>query len=187
MSVGPLWLLRRPAQTASLPAAAAESLPAAALAAPVTAAAEWPTPGTPAAEWRQTVATAASAERQPAAVSDLPLLLVTAQALSDTQQQSLLQHCLRAGGWPADTPLLLLAAQQSAAAVQQLASQVQLLAPASLLILGQPAAALQEQLAALGWSGKVLVTHHPAEMLAQPGLKAQVWADLCRLRFGPWS
>jgi len=156
MSVGPLWVLRDTATAAAEPVEAN---------CPVCGAA-WLEP---------------AAQQQ-------EVLVVLADPLTEPAQQTLLDNCIRAAGWSEVAGILTLhAACSPEAGVKALERQLAATPVGRVIVFGQSAAQRinpafeRGALHQFGQAGLV-VTHHPAQLLATPALKAQTWADLCLAR-----
>lgn len=121
---------------------------------------------------------------QPSAPSSMMAIL--AEPLTDPAQQTLLQNCLRAAGWN-DIAVIALhsnCSTTSEAALQTLQTQVTESNPRTLIVFGATAAHKINPEFKRGQiyryqQARLVVTYHPHEMMANPALKAQVWADLC--------
>lgn len=117
--------------------------------------------------------------------TDPTRLVVLAEPLTDSRQQSLLHNCLRSAGWQeAGWFQLHKNCAGSERALQAL--QLTLLdhGKVTMLVLGSTAAQilapdLNRGQAAQYHGAGVIVTHHPEQMLNDPLCKAEVWSDLC--------
>ena len=159
MSVGPLWVLRTQRATAveTLPASATQSDQ------------DCPTCGAP---------------RQYAGSKET--LIVLHAPLTDAGQQTLLQNCLHAAGLGDATILMqhLSCAQPPEISLQLLKNLLIEGGPKAVVVFGSAAALGLDASFVHGQihsyqNTRLIVTHHPEEMIATPALKAKVWADLC--------
>lgn len=170
MSIGPLWLLRQPT---SLPESLAPSLPDSlsdSVADSLSNGRACPTCG---ADWLQVSG------------SDRTRVVVLAGPVTDARQQTLLHNCLRVAQWQDASWFQLhenCAASDSA--LQALQQRLVDHGSATILAIGHRAAQLLDPLQQRGQLGqyhgaKLIVTHHPQQVLDDPVLKAEVWTDLC--------
>jgi hypothetical protein len=123
---------------------------------------------------------------------DARILAVTSAPISDEVQLKLMQNCLAAAGWDQQYSLFSLhglCQENAEIGVHALKAQMSAQNPDLILVFGSTAAQLMHKEFAhtsnqlLQFNNvTLLVTHHPAEMIATPKLKAQVWADLCLLK-----
>lgn len=155
MSVGPLWVLR---------SQAAQPLPSAQLC---------PRCGGP---WLLSVP------------AETTLLVVLASDMND-QQHQLLHNCLHAAGWRDAAALFSLhqsCADNTGAGLQALNVELNTAPVASIVVFGTDTARQIDPSFSRGQihsyqNARLIVTHHPEQMLATPSLKAEVWSDLCLL------
>jgi len=153
MSVGPLWVLRNPAVAPS--------------------------------EMRQVCLTCGEPWLQ-AATDETAILVVLTSAVTDQTQQTLLQNCLRAAGWNAASCFSLHSACLTSpeTALQALQTQIAASSPHTIIVFGADAAQSINPEFSRGrvhrlLASRLIVTYHPEDMIADPSLKALVWADLC--------
>jgi len=155
MSVGPLWVLRSPAQAPRIGSFQSEQ--------------NCPACGAP---WLHAGSDAA--------------WVVLPEPLTDARAQTLLRNCLQAAGWREASIFML---HQSCSlspgvSLQNLHKQLTAGAPRIVMIFGSAVALQLDPGLVRGQihsyqNTRLIVTHHPDEMIATPALKAQVWADLC--------
>jgi len=116
------------------------------------------------------------------------VLIILDDPIADPAQQALLDNCIRAAGWcDVASVLTLHAACSSDAGRSALERQLTATPVRRVIVFGQSAA---HRIDAAFNRGAVhpfgpaglIVTHHPAQLLATPALKAQTWADLCLAR-----
>jgi len=113
-------------------------------------------------------------------------IAILAAPVTDPAQLTLLQNCLRAVEW-GDVAVMSLhadCAENAELAVQVLQAQLAESSDASLIVFGQPAAQRLNPTFNRGQvhrfnDARLVVTHHPEQVLADRALKAAVWADLC--------
>ena len=102
------------------------------------------------------------------------------------------ENCLAAAGWNQQYSLFTLhgfCQENTEIGLHALKAQIAAQHPELILVFGSAAAQVmnnefvQTPNQLLHFDNvTLLVTHHPAEMIATPKLKAQVWADLCLLK-----
>jgi len=122
---------------------------------------------------------------------DNAVLVVLVAPIIDQAQQILLQNCLRSAGMN-DCAYLTLhgnctsGSDAAIAALQkQIADRQNVATPfQTILVFGDAAAQRINPEFDRGQihqyqHTRLIVTHHPEQMIADPSLKAQVWADLC--------
>ena len=112
------------------------------------------------------------------------LLMVLAAPITVAVQQQLLDNCLFAAGWSANVPTMILHSACFAdvqTGMQMLAAQLAAQAPEMILVVGHATAVMLP--ADLGLACAPVVIHHPSDMLANPLLKADVWATLYAAKF----
>jgi hypothetical protein len=155
MSVGPLWVLRkRDASGHSEPAATTAVCP------------------TCGEAWLQ------------AATSEIPVVAIVGAPMTDPAQQTLLQNCLHAAGWSGVAVAALHTGCADTADAAMTALQPHLAGATTLIVFGEAAAQRLSPEFSRGrvhhfHNARLIVTCHPEQMLADPTLKAAVWADLC--------
>ena len=125
-----------------------------------------------------------------ATAADSSLLAVLSAPISDQAQQTLLQNCLRAAGFNEFNCLTLhdTCPGSSEAAVTAMQKQVAETPFETIVVFGESAAQKINPEFRRGHphiyqNARLIVTHHPEEMMANPALKAQVWSDLCQAVF----
>ncbi|PRC91509.1 uracil-DNA glycosylase family protein [Solimicrobium silvestre] len=120
------------------------------------------------------------------------IVVVLAAPITDAAQQKLLDNCLQAAGWHAESSCFTLHVSCTSspdASLMALQAQIAAQTPELIVVFGSTAATMinaefsSGQIAQYA-NTRLIVTHHPAEMIANPSLKAQVWADLCLAKFG---
>ena len=117
--------------------------------------------------------------------TDPTRLVVLAQALTDSRQESLLHNCLRSAGWQEAAWFQCHKnCAGSERALQVLQQTLLDSGGATVLVIGTTTAQLLSPAAQRGQAAQthgatVIVTHHPEQMLTDPALKAEVWSDLC--------
>jgi hypothetical protein len=124
------------------------------------------------------------------AAQDSTWLVVLASPVTDPAQLTLLQNCLRAAGHTEGATCLTLhdsCQGQSDSVLQALATQINLTAPETIFIFGETTAQLIDKEWRRGQiyaycDTRLVVTHSLHDMLVNPMLKAQVWADFCLVR-----
>ena len=115
------------------------------------------------------------------------VLIVLAEPITDPVQQALLDNCIRAAGWSDVADCLTLHAgcgSDVTAGLGALQQQLTGTPVRRVIVFGEDAAQrINPEFrrgARLEFQQSVLVvTHHPAQLLANPALKAQTWSDLC--------
>ncbi len=157
MSVGPLWILRDNASAAAEPFQS-----------------NCPVCG---AAWLESSA------------QHTQVLIILADPIADPAQQTLLNNCVRAAGWTDVAGFLALHSScSSGAGVTALERHLAQALVRRVMVFGERAAQSINpafKRGALHQFGQteLVVTHHPAELLTTPALKAQTWSDLCLARF----
>jgi hypothetical protein len=201
MSIGPLWLMRRPAPVISVAVADADASVSVDDSASSPAQAHIVLPPEPQVQIGDVpkhgddpmhchVCRQSWLEGE---VNDSDVLVVVAQALTDEREQQLVERSLRAAGWHQPQALMTLHAGcvgGERAAIAALQSQLRRQQPQVMLVLGSAAGKL------LGLDvnivGKqqhygttpMVVTYHPADLISTPKLKAALWVDLCLAQHG---
>jgi len=112
------------------------------------------------------------------------VLVVLAEPMTNDAQQKLLENCLSAAGWNPHSHCFSLHASCSSNSTIVLQEYIVKHAPELLIVFGRDAAQLLSPEFISGEihsfeNTRLIVTHHPEEMMNNPALKAQVWADLC--------
>jgi hypothetical protein len=153
MSVGPLWVLRKPS---AAPSATHQICPAC---------------GEP---WLQS------------ATDETAILVVLAAVATNPAEQILLQNCLRAAGWnePASFSLHSVCFATPETAMQALQTHIAESSAQTIIVFGADAAQRINPEFNRGrvhsfFGARLVVTYRPEDMIADPSLKALVWADLC--------
>jgi len=119
-------------------------------------------------------------------------LVVLDTVITDLTQQTLLHNCLAAAGWQDACAVICLhgaCPDSAAAALQALQKRLAQMPDAVIIVFGESAGRridLQFQRGRLHRyrDRRLVVTHHPQQMLDHPALKAEVWSDLCLARYG---
>ena len=114
-------------------------------------------------------------------------LIVVPEALTDGAQQALLANCLAAAGLSetaASFSLHTACASDSHAAITALEQYLSASPVKRVIVFGETAARRINPEFTRGtvhdWQQiRLVVTHHPDRMLANPALKAETWSDLC--------
>lgn len=115
------------------------------------------------------------------------ILPVFATPLTNEAQQKLVGQCLTAAGWNAHSAGFSLHASclsNCETALLALQEYIARYSPELVLVFGSDAAQLLHADFIPGQihlfeNTPLIATHHPEEMINNPALKAQVWADLC--------
>lgn len=108
------------------------------------------------------------------ALAEQSVLAIFADPITDEVQQKLLANCLNAAGWYAKTTCFFLHSACASKSQTALQEYIATYTPQLIIVFGNTTLP-----ADLSENTRLLSTHHPAEMLANPALKAQVWADFC--------
>jgi hypothetical protein len=117
------------------------------------------------------------------------VLVVLAEPITDEAQQKLFQACLTAAGWNQSSCIYLHVACSSdnRSAVLALQEHIASQAPEFITVFGSATAQfihpelIPGQIHSYART-RLIVTHHPEEMINNPALKAQVWADFCLVK-----
>jgi hypothetical protein len=123
-------------------------------------------------------------------VAEHSVLVVLAEPITDEAQQKLFEACLAAAGWNIPLDCFSLHApcssntQNAADVLQGYIAKQQ---PECIIVFGSNTAQLIHPEFVPGQihqfaNTRLMVTHHPEEMLNNPALKAQVWADFCSIK-----
>ena len=112
------------------------------------------------------------------------VLPVLAKPITDQAQQKLLENCLAAAGWNPRSACFSLHTSCSSNSATALQEYIFTHSPKLIIVFGRDAAQLIGAEFVLGQihsfgNRRLIVTHHPEEMINNPALKAQVWVDLC--------
>lgn len=112
------------------------------------------------------------------------VLPVLAKRITDAAQQKLFENCLSAAGWDPCSVCFSLHTFCSSNSATALQEYLLTHSPELIIVFGRDAAQLIGAEFLPGQihsfeNRRLIVTHHPEEMIINPALKAQVWADLC--------
>jgi hypothetical protein len=118
------------------------------------------------------------------------VLVVLAEPITDEAQQKLFENCLAAAGWNVPIDCFSLHAScssNSQSAVAALHDYIAAQRPECIIVFGSDTAQLIHAELVPGQmhqfaNTRLIVTHHPEEMLNNPALKTQVWADFCSIK-----
>lgn len=123
-------------------------------------------------------------------VVDNAVLVVLAESITNESQQKLFEACMAAAGWNVPLDCFSLhepCSSNSQTAVDALQEYIAARQPECIVVFGMHTAQLIDSAFIPGQihhyaNSRLIVTHHPEEMLNNPALKAQVWTDLCLMK-----
>jgi|GEM_PF-4065810 len=115
------------------------------------------------------------------------VVVVFPSPITNEAEQKLFENCLTAAGWNAHSACFSLHApcsSDSQPALLALQEHIAMYSPELIIVFGSEPAQLMHPDFVSGQAHqfantRLIVTHHPEEMISNPALKAQVWADLC--------
>lgn len=114
------------------------------------------------------------------ALEEQSVLAILADPVIDEAQQKLLVNCLKAAGWYAHTTCFFLHSACASNGQTILQTHIATQVPQLMIVFDHKS--LPPELV-LDENTRLIATYHPQEMLANPTLKAQVWADFCSANF----
>ncbi|MCD6026515.1 MAG: Uracil glycosylase superfamily [Solimicrobium sp.] len=118
------------------------------------------------------------------------VVVIVASPIADNAQQKLLENCLLAAGWSTKFSyfsLHLNCSSNSGSALLALEEHIAAHPPELILVLGSNAGHWISPEIIIGQLNRfanipLIVTPHPQEILLNPSLKAQIWADFCLMK-----